>query len=199
MPTGDIAVVRIIGRFQDQNIVNTMHYRVTNQAGADVDLWDQLCVEWELTNSPLWLARMSDDYVLQGVKAFTVKGDAVPPGTSIIAATGDLTGDPQESFVCRTITFYTDNANPRRRGRLMLSGGVESLFNDSDGSVASVEVGLLTALGTAFLTDLTSTDNTYEMVVFQKNPEVISMPIKARGRLTPSVLRSRRIKQFIIG
>lgn len=199
MPVGDIAVLRIIGRYQDQNIVNTMHYRVTSQAGGDDDLWDQLCVEWELTNGPLWLARMGGTYELQGVKAFTVKGDAVPPGTAIIQTTGDLTGDPQESYVCRTITFYTDNANPRRRGRLMLSGGVESLFNDLDGSVASVEVGLLTILGTAFMVDLTSTDNTYEMVIFQKNPEVISIPIKARGRLTPAVLRSRRIKQFIVG
>lgn len=199
MPVGDIAVLRIIGRYQGQNIVNTMHYRVTGQSSPDFNQWDQLCVEWELTNGPLWLARMSDDYELQGIKAFTVKGDAVPPGTAIVQLPGDLTGDPQESFVCRTITFYTDNANPRRRGRLMLSGGVESLFNDADGSVASVEVGLLTILGTAFMVDLDSPDNSYEMVIFQKNPETISLPIKARGRLTPSVLRSRRIKQFIVG
>lgn len=81
----------------------------------------------------------------------------------------------------------------------MLSGGVESLFNDADGSVASVEVGLLTTLGTAFMDDLVSTDNEYQYVIFRKTPESINEPIKARGRLTPSVLRSRRIKQFIVG
>lgn len=199
MPVGDIAVVRIIGRFQDQNIVNTMHYRVTIQGGDDVDLWDQLAVEWETTNSPLWLARMSDEYELQGIKAFTVKGGSVPPGTAIVQVSGDVSGSPQESFVCRTITMYTDNANPRRRGRLMLSGGDESQFNDTDGSVAALEVGLLTVLGTALMADLTSADNTYEVVIFQKSPEVVSLPIKARGRLTPSVLRSRRIQQFMVG
>lgn len=199
MPVGDIAVLRIIGRSQQQNIVNTMHYRVVSQAGEDVDVWDQLCVEWELTNAPLWLARMHDEYELQGIKAFTVKGDAVPPGTAIAALSGDLTGDPQEAFVCRTITLYTDNPNQRVRGRLMLSGGAENMFDDTDGSVTSLEVGLLTVLGTALLFNLTSTDNEYEVVLYDKVLDVVSIPIKARGRLTPSILRSRRVKQFLIG
>lgn len=199
MPVGDIAVMRIVGRFQDQNIVNTMHYRVVSQVSDDDELWDQLCVEWTVTNGPLWLARMSDQYQLQGTKAFTVKGGSVPPGTSISAVSGDVAGDPQEAFVCRTITIYTDNSNPRRRGRLMMSGGAESMFDDADGSVASLEVGLLTVLGTALMANLISADNTYEVVIFQKTPEVISSPIKARGRLTPSILRSRRVKQFLIG
>ncbi len=199
MPVGDIAVMRIVGRFQDQNIVNTQHWRVTTQGSGDEELWDQLCVEWTVTNGPLWLARMSDQYQLQGTKAFTVKGGSVPPGTSISAVSGDVAGDPQEAFVCRTITFYTDNANPRRRGRLMLSGGAENMFDDTDGSVASLEVGLLSILGANLMEDMISTDNTYELVFFQKSPEVIALPIKARGRLTPSILRSRRVKQFIIG
>ncbi len=73
------------------------------------------------------------------------------------------------------------------------------MFDDTDGSVASLEVGLLTVLGTNLLENIVSVGNTYEVVIFQKSPEVISIPIKARGRLTPSILRSRRVKQFLIG
>lgn len=199
MPVGDIAVMRIIGRYQGQNIVNTMHYRVTTQVGGDVDLWDELCTDWEITNSPLWLARCSDEYELQGVKAFTVKGDSVPPGTALIQLSGDVAGDPQEAFVCRTITFYTDSGDNRRRGRLMLSGGTEAMFNDTDGSVAAAEVGLLTTLGTAFMADLDNGDNEYELVIYDAKSDTTSLPIKARGRLTPSIMRSRRVQQFLIG
>lgn len=73
------------------------------------------------------------------------------------------------------------------------------MFDDTDGSVASLEVGLLTVLGANLMENIISVDNTYELVFFQKSPEVIALPIKARGRLTPSILRSRRVKQFIIG
>jgi hypothetical protein len=81
----------------------------------------------------------------------------------------------------------------------MLSGGDEAMFEDSLGAVTSGEVIALTALGTALLASIAGGVNQYEPVLFQKTPETISDLIQAKGRQTPSTVRSRRIKRFLIG
>ncbi|GAG73558.1 unnamed protein product, partial [marine sediment metagenome] len=80
MVVDDVAVVRVVGRFQSQNIVNTFHYRLTSVASAPVSVLQNLSITWDADHGAAWLARMSDAYDLIGVKAFVAKGDAVPPG-----------------------------------------------------------------------------------------------------------------------
>lgn len=199
MAAGDVAVLRAVGRFQDQNVVNTFHYEITDQGGPEAAQWQELADEWESTNAAAWLARHSDAYELIGIKVFTIKGDSQPPGFASVRLNGDVVGDPQESFICRTVTLYTDNANHRVRGRLMFSGGDEAMFDDTDGSVTGAEIALLNTLVDGFLTPIAGPDNTYKMVLYNKLLDVINNIIAVRGRITPSVVRSRRIRQFLIG
>lgn len=199
MAIGDVAIVRIIGRFQLQNIVNSMHYEVTAQVSDESQLWDDLLDDWKNTMQAAWLARHSDAYELVGAKAFTVKGANKPPGDNVEGVSGDIAGDPQESFVCRTITFYTDNVSSRVRGRVMLSGGAESMFDDTDGSVTGTEVTALNPLALLLRTEFAGPDNTYKPVVFNPATDTSSDIIQAIPRKTPSVIRSRRIRRFLIG
>lgn len=199
MAIDDVAVLRLVGKYMEQNIVNTMHYKVTSQEGGDASLWQQLCDEWLATFETPWLARHIDAYELVGVKAFTVKGNTRPPGETTVGNAGVVVDDPVFAFVCRTITFYSDSPNPRRRGRLMLSGGGDLMFTASRGAVAAGEIALLTTLGEALLGEVTSADNTYVPVLYQKLPETVTTLLAAKGRVTPATIRSRRIRKFLIG
>lgn len=199
MAIGDVGVLRVVGKFMDQNVVNTIHYEVTHQSGSDTDMWQTLAAEWELVNEPAWATRHSSSYELTGIKVFTAKGDSSPPGYHPVSTVGGVPGDPQESFICRVITWYTDSPNPRVRGRLMLSGGVESQFDDSDGSVTDTEVGLLTAIGDTLALPLTPTGYTFTPVIFNRTLDTTHTIIKSLGRSTPAVLRSRRFRQYLIG
>lgn len=199
MAIDDIAVLRIVGNYQSQNIVNTMHYVVTDQIGGDATLWQQLCDDWISTYETEWLARHIDTYELVGIKAFTVKGSSHPPGETTVGNFGTVIGDPVFAFVCRTITLYGDSGNPRRRGRLMLSGGEDAQFTASRGAVSAGEVIALTTLGTSLLEAVVAGDNTYTPVLYQKLPETVTGLVIAKGRVTPASVRSRRVRKFSIG
>lgn len=199
MAVDDVAVLRVVGEYQSQNIVNTMHYRITAQAGANENQWQELVEEWLDAHDSAWLARHIDSYTLVGVKAFTVKGDTRPPGEKSLGNAGTVVGATTLSFIGRTITLYGDSANARRRGRIMLSGGEDTMFTGSRGSVSDGEVLALTALGSQLIQPIDTGDNTYDPVLFQKLPETITGLILAKGRVTPSSIRSRRVRKFLIG
>lgn len=199
MAVNDIAVLRIVGRYQSQNIVNSMHYLVEAQSTGDEQLWDDLVNAWFTAFNTSWPARHIEEYNWVGLKAFTVRGDTRPPGERSVSLAGTLTGNPQVAFVCRTITFYTDSANARRRGRLMLSGGGEDLFEDSIGSVTTGEVIALTTLGTALMATLSENSNDFKPILYDKATDTVSNLILAKGRSTPSAITSRRIRRFLIG
>lgn len=199
MAVGDVGVLRIIGRFQAQNIVNTLHYEMTAQASAEAVVWEVMAGVFNSTMTVAWQARHSDAYELVGLKMFTVKGDGKPPGFIPIGDPGDVVGDPQEAFVCRTVTWYTDHLNPRVRGRLMLSGGDEAMFDDTDGSVTSAEVVGLNGLAIVLLLGLDNAGDTAKLVLWNATTQTANDIILGKGRTTPAVVRSRRIKQFLIG
>lgn len=199
MAVDDIAVLRIVGRYQDQNIVNTMHYKVDTQTTGDEQLWDDLVNGFWTAHNTLWTGRHSDAYEWVGLKAFTRRGDTRPPGERTIGVSGDVVGTPQVSFCCRTITFYSDDPNPRRRGRLMLSGGDEAMFWDVDGAVTSGEIILLTALGVQLMDNITENGNVFEPILYAKATDNVSGLVAAKGRSTPSSVRSRRIRRMLIG
>lgn len=196
---GDVCIMRIVGRFQLQNIVNTMHYEVTVQVDDDAVLWGEFLNDWKDANQAAWIARHSDAYTLIGAKAFTVKGDNKPPGDNLEGVAGGVAGDPQEAYVCRTITLYSDNVSSRVRGRVMLSGGAESMFDDTDGSVTDTEVTALNPLALLLRTEVVGASNSYKPVLFDPVLDTTSDLIQAIPRKTPSLIRSRRTKRFLIG
>jgi hypothetical protein len=199
MTVGDIAVLRAVGRYQDQNIVNTMHYEVKVQAGDDIDLWQQLADDWATANSTLWLGRHIDAYSLVGIKVFTAKGSPHPPGFTQIDTPGSVVGTGSGALLGRTITLYTDDPSSSARGRVQLSGGTEAMFDPDTGQLVPAEIIMLNALGTQLIQVINEQDNEYKMVVFRKLPERIATIILGKGRITPSVIRSRRARVFTIG
>lgn len=199
MPVDDVAVMRIVGRFQDQNIVNTLHYKIVDQTGAPETQWQELCVDWESQNLAVWLTNHVDTYTLVGLKVFTSDGQTRPPGFLSVDSPGTVVGISNDALVCRTITLYTADPNPRRRGRLMLSGGTTSMFDADTGRVTASTVTDLDALGASLLDVITGVNNNYQLVLWNKLLVLASEIIRAAGRVTPSVVRSRRAKQFTIG
>lgn len=199
MAEGNVAVMRIVGRYQDQNIVNTLHYELETQTGPEPLQWQELCTDWENANLTQWLLSHVDTYTLVGIKVFTAQGDTHPPGFLSVGSAGTVVGISNDALVCRTITLYTDDPNPRKRGRLQLSGGTTAMFDPATGRVTADEITDLDALGAFLLQPLAGVNNTYQMVLWNKLLAQTYEIIRAAGRVTPSVVRSRRAKQFSIG
>lgn len=199
MAVGDIVTLRAVGRYQDQNIVNTMHYQIVDQAISEQQILDALCADWDTNMSSLWCGRHQLTYELIGVKAFNHTGDAKRPGFKAIGTPGLVVGDALLAHTCRTITLYTDSDKHRRRGRIMLSGSEKSMFDASDGSVDSVEVTALEVLGTALMQTLAVNGDSFQLCIPPTLVDPVEIISSVRGRVTPSVVTSRRIRQFLIG
>ena len=199
MAVGDVGVLRVVGRFQDQNVVNSIHYEMTEQLSADLVIWEVMAGIWVSDISTAWLARHVVEYELIGVKMFTAKGLAKPPGYIPDGSPGIVVGDPQEAFVCRTLTLYTDEGNPHVRGRVQLSGGAESMFDDTDGSVTTAEVTALDTLALLLLDGLDNAGDVAKIVLWNATLLTTADVVAVKPRITPSVVRSRRVRQFHIG
>lgn len=199
MSANDVAVVRVVGRFQDQNISNSFHYVLLSIDPPDNEALQNLATFWYTDIGAAWLARHSDAYELIGVKAFVAKGDASIPGYYNVGVSGDVVGDPQESYVCRTITRYTGNINPRVRGRAQLSGAVETMFDDADGAVTATEVTALAPLITLLDGNITGGGASWFPCLYDKVLDSTNLIILSKARVTPSLIRSRRIRQYSIG
>ena len=198
MATGDNIVLRVVGRYQDQNIVNSFHYNIENQVTGDQDILEKACVDWDTNFRSAWTAAHSTDYELIGIKGFRNGGTAKTPGHSTINAGGTRSGTPAPAFVCRTITLYSESAKHRRRGRCMLSGTITEDINSDDGSVKSAAIAVMNTLGALLIATFGPSDQ-YKPILppAGADPEVDIVDYKSR--ITPSVVTSRRIKQFLIG
>ena len=199
MATGDVSVIRVIGRYQSQNIVNTLHYFHTLQVSTEIDVLEDLCTAWLLAHETAWVARHLDSYTLIGLKAFRQSGAAKVPYGVRQETAGSVVGQEEVSTCCRTITLYTDSDNHRRHGRLMLSGTATDMIATVDGAVTVTEVLALQALGTALVTDLYGTGNEYHLCIPATEILPYELITAARPRSTPASIRSRRIKRFYIG
>lgn len=199
MAVGDIAVMRLVGRYQLQNVVNTLHYEIIEQPAEQVDQWQVLADDWATANATLWLGRHVDEYTLIGIKVFTRAGQTLPPGFATIGTAGSVVAAGNDALVCRTITLYSTNPNYRVRGRLQLSGGAQTMFDVTTGEVTQTEVDALDTLGAQLLQDINETLTHFKMVLW--NPTLLQKNdlVEAKGRVTPSVIRSRRARQFNIG
>ena len=199
MALGDVSRLTVVGKFQEQNIVNTFHYKHVTQATSEQQVLKELCDMWATDHQVAWLARHSDDYTLVGLKAFKDDGAAKVPGFKRIDAFGSIAGIPHSAFVSRVITLYTDSTNHRRRGRLQLSGGDNAHFNVNDSSVVAAEVVLMQALADLLLPNMSAGGDEFALCI----PATDVLPLEeitaVRARSTPGVIRSRRIKGYFIG
>lgn len=199
MAVDDIVGIQIHGRYQMQNIVNVMHYKITEQVADDHSVLSEFCSGWATALTTAWLARHIDTYSLMGLKAFSLTGANKKPGIIHIDDAGSIVGEECPSPICRVITLYTDSDNYRRRGRLMLSGSADSHFNDADGAVADAELTLLEGLGDDMIADVSNNGNVCEpglkptdVLPFAKFTDVLA-------RRTPACIRSRRVRGFAVG
>lgn len=199
MAVADVAVVRLVGRYQSQNIVNTLHYRITSQTEPELFQWQVLADDWLAANGALWLGEHVDSYTLEGIKVFTRKGVSRPPGFTSSGASGTVVGTPQDALVCRTITQYTASGNHRIRGRLQLSGGDTAMFDADTGEVTAAAITDLDLLGAQLLATIAETSTEFNLVLYNKLLDRTEDVVLLKGRVTPSVVRSRRAKQFTLG
>jgi hypothetical protein len=199
MAVGDACTLRIVGRYQSQNIVNTMYYRIVTQTSGDNDILQSLCTAWDTTFETLWDARHIDTYTLIGLKAFKKTGTPKTPGFLSVGDAGTVVGDEVPSFVCRTLTLYTASTNSRRRGRLMLSGSAQSMFDAADGSLTSGEIGALNTLGATLIGAISNAGDEFEPGLPPTLADTWQDFTDYKARETPSSIRSRRIRQFLVG
>lgn len=199
MAVSDIIGVQIHGRYQGQNIVNVMHYRITAQETGEDDILYDFALAWETTFKTTWLARHIDTYKLMGVKFFNLTGVNKRPGIQHIDDPGVVTGTETPSPVCRVVTLYTASTNFRRRGRLMLSGSEDLMFNDDDGGVTNTEITSMENFGTQLIANLVADADVCEPGLAPAGVLPFEPFTSAMGRKTPALLRSRRIRGFAIG
>lgn len=199
MSVGDEVTLRIVGRYQDQNIVNTLHYVIDQQAAGEQEILQNLCSNWISQHESDWVGRHSEDYTLVGVKAFAHGGAPKVPGYLASATPGIVVGSPLPATVCRTITLYTDAINRKRRGRIMLSGTVADMIDEGDGSVTATERSLCQTLGDGLQAPLSSAGDEFALILPSKGELDLERIVHTMARYTPASLRSRRIKQFLIG
>lgn len=199
MAVDDIVGLQICGRYQQQNIVNTIHFKLNEQVSDEHDILDSLCAAWEAANKVPWLARHMDTYSLMGLKGFSLTGDNKKPGIVHIDEPGVIVTGECSSALCRTITLYTDSDNYRRRGRVMLSGSSADHFNNDDGAVTDAELVLMAVLAPYLVADLSAGGDTAEPGL----APTVTLPWErftgTQARKTPAVIRSRRVRGFSIG
>jgi hypothetical protein len=199
MAIGDECTLKIIGRYQSQNVVNTMHYRIMAQTTGDPEILTQLCVGWHTDIESAWLACHHTDYELVGLKAFGKTGTAKTPGIVARGNDGTRSGTGAPSFACRTVTLYTADAKHRRRGRVMLSGSITEDFDTSDGSLTAGAKTPLDTLGALLVAAITVNSDEFEPGIPAVGEDSWQDFTDFLTRETPSCVTSRRVREFFVG
>lgn len=199
MAVDDIVGVRVVGRYQQQNIVNTLHYRISAQTVTDHQILQLLADAWVLAFEAMWVARHIITYELVGVKAFSKSGDNKLPGIATVGTFGDVVGDELPSSVCRVITLYTDSSNYRRHGRVMLSGTAVTMLEDTDGAVTGTEITALGSLKDELIDPIVSDEEAWVPVIPPSGVLPVEDITASLARKTPASITSRRVRGFLIG
>lgn len=199
MAVDDECTLRIIGRYQDQNIVNTLHYIVTAQVSSDLNVLSQLVSQWLSDFQAAWLAIHADAYELIGVKAFGKTGTSKTPAVTAVGVAGDVAPPGMPAFVCRTITLYTASVKHRRRGRLMLSGTPTSHVDNDDGSLNATAIAALNGFGAAIIAPVSIGGDDFSpgLPIAGTDPWEDFQDYATRE--TPSSITSRRVREFLVG
>lgn len=81
----------------------------------------------------------------------------------------------------------------------MLSGSAVAHFDIADGSVTTVEITALTALGGTLMTNLDNGTEVFSLGIPATVVDTWQDITDTAGRETPSIVRSRRVNQFLVG
>ena len=81
----------------------------------------------------------------------------------------------------------------------MLSGSEQAMFLESDGSLTTAAVGLLQDIGDLLDAGLSQAGDEWALVLPGHDAFPTEAITKCVGRVTPSALKSRRVKQYLIG
>ena len=199
MSVNNVASLHIVSRFQDQNVVQTLHYEVMEQGSDEEDILQNLCEQWQLTYEAGLQAIVNDDLTIIGYKAFNKVGDATVPGFKDSGNAGSVVATAMPAFINKTLTLYTESTKYRRRGRFSVCGVSETEIGDADGSVTSVARAALLAFGATLITSLTGGGDSWRLVI----PATVADPsepiVGCLARLKPTILKSRRIREYLIG
>lgn len=199
MAVDDVSILRVVGRYQKQNIVHTLHYQHSTQGSSEQEVLQQLCDAWDTDFSAAWVARHIDTYELVGVKAFVKTGAAKTPAFTDIATAGSVVGEELPASVCRTITLYTASAKFRRRGRVMLSGTAVSMLDTATGAVTEAEITALGTLANLLKQELSANGDSFSPCIPATAVDPVEVITDSTPRGTPALIRSRRIREMLIG
>lgn len=199
MAAEDVLSLRVVGRYQDQNIVNTLHYVIDEQGETEADICEVLIDEWDTAMQVLWLGRHIDTYELVGLKAFRETGVAKTPAFKLIGNNGSVVGEEVLAAVCRTVTLYTESAKHRRHGRVMLSGTDTAMIRTTDGGITAAEITALETMAATLIANLATNGTAFSLCIPATDADPLEKITDYAGRVTPSIITSRRIKQFMIG
>ncbi len=81
----------------------------------------------------------------------------------------------------------------------MLSGCEAGMFNTTDGAVTATEIASLETMMTTLLTDLVGGGDEFEIGIPAVGSDIWRHIIDSKPRVTPAIVTSRRIRQFLIG
>lgn len=203
MAENDIVGVRVCGRYQEQNIVQTLHYKVATQTAPEHDTLQLLATAFQTKFLSALLARHIDTYTLVGFQTFSLTGTNKRPGYEIAEDPGLVAGVETPSSVCRSITLYCDSDNYRRRGRFLMSGCENTMFNQDDGAVTAAEITALSTIADLLIDPIVADEESWKPVLPAGTGVSGPYPdeeIKASlARRTPANIRSRRVKGFSVG
>lgn len=204
MAVGDYLMMKVIGRVQQQNIVNSLCWEISEQASTDAQICAGLAVDFETEVKTVWQLAHSDDYMLVGIKVYSLTGDPKIPGQNVVEEQGSVVGDLLPAYVCRTITLYPSDVDMKHRGRIMLSGTVVGMLDAADGGLTSAAIILLDNIADVLLAGIGSGGDSYDLRIWGKDDEEPPAPAahaiaRADGRRTPSSVTSRRIRELLIG
>lgn len=197
MAVGSILRMSVLGVYQDQNIVNTIHVKVIEQQCDEVDLATKVAGTF-IDVETYWLAVHNQYYQYKGTVVVGTAGSSTIPGYYPRDLPGVVAQDPLLSSIARVITLYGAADNAKIRGRLMLSGASQGDIDETDGRV-NISMGLntLAALMKQAWTNVQFV--TVVPVIYTKSTQLAREVIKAVPRPTPGVIRSRRIRNFMVG
>lgn len=199
MAVGDIAILNIVGRYQSQNIVTTLHYEVITQGSDEEAILGALCTQWKATHESGLVAQLNDQMTIIGYKAFNKVGSATVPGYVDSGTAGTVVDTGLPAFVNKTITLYTASAKYRRRGRFTMSGVSEGELVASDGSILPATLTIMASFGAALLVNVSGGGDEWRLCIPAVGADPVEPIVGVLARPKPTILKSRRIREFLIG
>jgi len=187
---GDIYAVRVFCHATDQTSVNTIHYVLTGLVGGPVNDVDFLNTFIGMAAWPTgWKALLSDDAQYRGTQMGRIfpKPPTRPNHTIVGAGNGSVVGEILPRQVSGIISFQTDLAGPKYRGRLYIPFPSEASSDPALGTPSAAYVTALDSLAAIIATPLViapgggASINAFP-IVYHKDNNTYNLIVEGFGR-----------------